>query len=68
MIIATKKAVQSTVTDINKVCDLPELEVPPIPVDNNKKDNEQQTVASTSVLTDKALFMPYFRYGWLMMI
>ena len=54
VIIATKKAVQSTVTDINKVCDLPELEVPPIPVDNNKKDNEQQTIASTSVLTDKA--------------
>mgnify|MGYP001397251084 CR=1 FL=1 len=57
VIIASKKAAQPTDIDINKACDLPELAVPPIPVENEINNDDQQTNASTSLLTDKASFI-----------
>ena len=52
VIIVTKKATQSTDNDINKVCDLAELEVPPIPLDNEKKTmNNRQMLPHSFLLT-----------------
>ena len=57
VIIASKKAAQNTDIDINGAFDLPELAVPPIPVENEINNDEQQTNDSTSLLTDKASFI-----------